>query len=151
MAAQVKTTHAPWWVSAFNPITRFLLAVGVPIGPNVLLTVRGRKSGLPRTTPVAISENAGRRGIISAFGEVNWARNLRASGQATITVGGRKEEVTAVELEPTEAAEFVRDVIAPNARQSRVGLWLVRDIDKIDIDNPVEAVKGRPVFELHPR
>jgi deazaflavin-dependent oxidoreductase (nitroreductase family) len=125
------------------------LAAGVPMGPDVLITVRGRKSGLPRTSPVTICENSGRRGLSSPFGEVNWVRNLRAAGRATITVGRRKEEVTA-ELGPTEAAEFIRDVLAPHARRTRLGSWFVRTIDKIDIDNPVEAAEGRPVFELRP-
>ncbi len=151
MAAQAKSTRVPSWVPFFNPIAKLLLAAGVPMGPNVLITVRGRKSGLPRTTPVTIAENSGRRGLISPFGQVNWVRNLRAAGRATITVGRRKEEVTAVELGPTEAVEFIRDVLGPHARRVPLGLWIVRNLDKIDIDNPVEAAKGRPVFELHPR
>jgi len=151
MAVHVRTSHVPSWVPFFNPVTRLLLAAGVPMGPNVLITVRGRKSGLPRSTPVSVIENSGRRGLISPFGEVNWVRNLRAVGQATITAGRRKEEVTAVELGPEEAVEFIRDVLAPHARRTRLGSWIVRNLDKIDIDNPVEAAKGRPVFELHPR
>ena len=149
MAAQTRSARVPAWVPYFNPIARLLLAAGVPMGPDVLLTVRGRKTGLPRTTPVAICENAGRRGIISPFGEVNWVRNLRAAGRATLTVGRRTEDVIAVELGPTEAADFIRDVLAPHARRSRLGSWIVRHIDKIDIDHPEAAVEGRPVFELH--
>jgi deazaflavin-dependent oxidoreductase (nitroreductase family) len=151
MAGQIRSTHVPWWVPYFNPIARRLLAAGVPMGPDVLLTVRGRKSGLPRTTPVAVCENDGRRGLISPFGEVDWVRNLRAAGRATISVGRRKEEVNAVELGPTEAAAFIRDVLAPHARRTRLGAWFVRHIDKIDIDNPVAAAQSRPVFELHPQ
>ena len=103
MAAHARSSRVPSWVPFFNPIARLLLAAGVPMGPDVLITVRGRKSGLPRTTPVTICENSGRRGLISPFGEVNWVRNLRAAGRATITVGRLKEEMTAVELGPTEA------------------------------------------------
>ena len=150
MEAPVRSTRVPSWVPFFNYIAKPLLAAGVPMGPDVLLTIRGRKSGLPRTTPVTIAENSGRRGVISPFGEVNWVRNLRAAGRATISVGRQKEEVTAVELGPTEAAEFIRDVLGPHARRSRLGSWFVRTIDKIDVDNPVEAAVGRPVFELHP-
>jgi deazaflavin-dependent oxidoreductase (nitroreductase family) len=150
MPAHTRTTRVPSWVPFFNPIARLLLAAGVPMGPDVLITVRGRKSGLPRTTPVTICENSGRWGLISPFGEVNWVRNLRAAGRATITVGRRKEEMNAVELGPTEAVEFIRDVLAPHARRTRLGSWFVRNIDKIDIDNPVEAAEGRPVFELRP-
>ena len=150
MEARVRSTRVPSWVPFFNYIAKPLLAAGVPMGPDVLLTIRGRKSGLPRTTPVTIAENSGRRGVISPFGEVNWVRNLRAAGRATISVGRQKEEVTAVELGPTEAAEFIRDVLGPHTRRSRLGSWFVRTIDKIDVDNPVEAAVGRPVFELHP-
>jgi deazaflavin-dependent oxidoreductase (nitroreductase family) len=150
MAAHARSSRVPSWVPFFNPIATLLLPAGVPMGPDVLITVRGRKSGLPHTTPVTICENSGRRGLISPFGEVNWVRNLRAAGRATITVGRRQEEVTAVELGPTEAAEFIRDVLAPHARRTRLGSWFVRTIDKIDIDNPVEAAEGRPVFELRP-
>lgn len=151
MAGQVKSTRVPWWVPYFNPIARVLLTAGIPMGPDVLLTIRGRKSGLPRTTPVAICEHAGRRGLISPFGEVNWVRNLRTSGCATLTIGQRTEEVTAVELGPDEAAAFIRDVLAPRARQSRLGMWFVRYVDKIDIDHPAEAAEGRPMFELYPQ
>jgi len=150
MAAQTRTTRVPSWVPFFNPIARRLIAAGVPMGPDVLLTVRGRKSGLPRTTPVAICEYAGRRGLISPFGETDWVRNLRAAGRATITVGRRTEEVTAVELGPAEAADFIRDVLAPHARRTRLGSWLVRHVDQIDIDHPEAAAEGRPVFELRP-
>lgn len=31
-----------------------------------------------------------------------------------------------------------------------MGLWFVRNIDRIDIDHPEEATRGRPVFELQP-
>jgi deazaflavin-dependent oxidoreductase (nitroreductase family) len=151
MAAQTESTHVPSWVRYFNVIARRLLALGIPMGPDVLLTVRGRKSGLARTTPVTLCEYGGRRGLISPFGETDWARNLRAAGQATIRFRRKTEEVTAVELAAPEAAAFIRDVLAPVARQTRIGGWIVRTIDKIDIDHPVEAAHGRPVFELHPR
>ena len=150
MAAPVRPNRVPGWVPVFNPIARFLLRVGIPMGPNVLITVRGRKSGLPRTTPVTKIETAGRRGLISPFGEVNWVRNLRAAGRATLTFGRQKEEVTAVELGPAEAAAFIRDVLAPHARRVPLGGWIVRNLDKIDYDHPIEAAQGRPVFEIYP-
>jgi len=56
----------------------------------------------------------------------------------------------AVELEPTEAAEFIRYVVAPHARRSWFGEWFVRNVDKIDIDDPVAAAQGRPVAGHRP-
>ena len=143
-------SRVPRWVPFFNVVARPLLAIGVPMGPDVLITVRGRKSGLPRTTPVTICDYGGRRGVISPFGETNWVRNLRAAGRATVTIRRRKEDVVAVELGQAEAIEFIRDVIAPIARSSRLGGWFVRYVDKIDIDQPTEAAIGRPVFEVFP-
>ena len=42
MARRARTTSIPSWVPYFNPIARFLLARGIPMGPDVLLTVRGK-------------------------------------------------------------------------------------------------------------
>ena len=56
-----QSAGAPWWVRMFSPIARVLLALRVPLGFNGLISIRGRKSGLPRTTPVVIIEVSGRR------------------------------------------------------------------------------------------
>jgi deazaflavin-dependent oxidoreductase (nitroreductase family) len=142
--------HLPWWVPYFNVVAKPLLALGVPMGPDVLLTVRGRRSGLPRTTPVTIGEYGGRRGFISPFGQSNWVRNLRVAGTGMIRFGRRREEIRAVELEGDEAVRFLREVVAPIAAGSKLGDWFVRKVDGVDIDHPEEAVVGMPVFEVFP-
>jgi deazaflavin-dependent oxidoreductase (nitroreductase family) len=95
--------HIPSVVQTLNPLVRRLLRIGMPMGPNALLTVRGRTSGAPRTFPITILETGGRRYVFAAFGETNWVRNLRAAGVATLRRGRRDEAVVAVEL-PIEAA-----------------------------------------------
>ena len=151
MSQQIgSATGAPWWVTVFNPVARRVLATGVPLGFNGLITIRGRKSGLPRTTPIAIIDVSGRRWVWSPWGEVHWMRNLRAAERATIAVRGRKEEVTATELDPAQRVEFFRDVLGPVARDMRFGTWFIRTVDGVDLDHPLEAGEGRPVFELHP-
>jgi len=141
---------APRRVTFFTPIAKFLLGAGVPLGPNALVTIRGRKSGLPRTTPVAIIEVSGRRWVWAPWGEVHWVRNLRAAGRATITVRRRTEEVSATELDPTQRVGFFRDILGPLARGIPLGVWFVRIADGVDLDHPLEAAEGRRVFELHP-
>src|SRR6266545_8413752 len=69
-----------------GPLVRLLLRRGLG-EPNVLLTVRGRRTGKPRTTPVAIFELGDGRFVEAAFGEVDWVRNLRASGVAVLRRG----------------------------------------------------------------
>ena len=141
--------RAPRSVSLFNPILKFLLAAGVPLGPNGLITIRGRKSGRPRTTPVAIIEVSGRRWVWAPWGEVHWVRNLRAAGRATITVRRRSEDVRATELDATQRVAFFRDVLGPLARGIPFGVQFIRIVDGVDLADPVEAAEGRRVFELH--
>ncbi|HET7419016.1 MAG TPA: nitroreductase family deazaflavin-dependent oxidoreductase [Candidatus Dormibacteraeota bacterium] len=140
----------PRWVPYFNLVSKPLLALGVPMGPDVLLTVRGRKSGVPRTTPVTICEFGGRRGFISPFGETNWVRNLRAAGTATVHWGRKREPIRAVELSQDEAVRFLREVVCPIAATNKFGDWFVRNVDKVDLDHPEEAAVGMPVFEVFP-
>ena len=151
-AARGGSTHVPFFVPIFNPIARRLMGVGIPLGPNALLTVRGRKTGTPRTTPVALVEVHGRRWVVGTFGEVNWVRNLRAAGEGTITLGRRQEPVRGVELSPDEAAAFFTEVVGPYVRRLALGGWLISLLGAGDIlRDPVRAAQGRPVFELTPR
>jgi len=133
-----------------NAISKSLLAAGVPLGFNGLLTVRGRKSGLPRTTPVAIIAASGKRWIWAPWGEVQWVRNLRAAGHATITLRRQTEEVSATELDPAQRIGYFRDILAPLARRIPFGVQFIRIMDGVDLNNPLAAAEGRPVFELHP-
>lgn len=139
----------PRWVfRTFNPFASFLLRLGVPMGFNGLLTVRGRKSGLPRTTPVAIIEHAGRRWIWAPWGDVQWVQNLRAAGRATITVRRREIKVVAKELDDGERVVFFRDVLRPVVQGIPGGIWFIRNVDGVDLHRPEDAAVGRQVFEL---
>ncbi|HEY4754020.1 MAG TPA: hypothetical protein VIH37_12095 [Candidatus Limnocylindrales bacterium] len=51
------------YVMPLNPLLVRLMAPVVPMGPNGFITVRGRQSGLPRTTGVAILGSSGRRRV----------------------------------------------------------------------------------------
>lgn len=139
---------APRWVTVFNPIAKTLLGAGVPLGYNALLTIRGRKSGVPRTTPIAIIDVDGRRWVWAPFGEVHWVQNLRAAGRATITIRGRTEDVRATELDDSERLAFFRDVLRRVAHDMPLGIQFIKLVDRVDLDDPTTAAEGRPVFEL---
>jgi deazaflavin-dependent oxidoreductase (nitroreductase family) len=154
MAARMKpAAHAPSFVGFFNPLAQRMLRVGVPMGPNALITIRGRKSGLDRTTPVALVEIGGKRWVIGTFGETHWVRNLRAAGEATITVGRRRETVSAMELSQDAAAGFFRDVLGPYVRRIPFGFGrlLIGSVlgAKDILEDPAVAAGRHPVFELH--
>ena len=138
----------PRVVPLVNHLAKPLVAAGLPMGPNGLLTVRGRTSGELRTTPLAIIEVDGRRWVWSPWGDVHWVRNLRAAGHATIRVRRQEFEVRAVELDPTQRVTFFRDTFGPYARRIPFGARFARLFDGVDINDPVAAADDRAVFEL---
>jgi hypothetical protein len=98
---------------------------------------------------VALVEIDGRRWVIGTFGEVNWVRNLRAAGRATITVGKRRQEVSASELDVQARIEFFRDVLGPYVRRLPIGALVLRILGATEIlEDPASAASHRPVFEL---
>jgi deazaflavin-dependent oxidoreductase (nitroreductase family) len=153
-ATAADTTPArrvPWFVPAMNRLLRPLIAAGLPMGFNGLLSVPGRTSGELRTTPLAIIDADGRRWIWSPWGDVHWVRNLRAAGEGTITFRKQAEPVRAVELDPAERLAFFRDTLGPLARRIPFGVWFIRLLDGVDLRDPSGAAEGRVVFELRPR
>jgi deazaflavin-dependent oxidoreductase (nitroreductase family) len=145
-------SRRPAAVRFFDPIATRLLGAGVPLGPNALITTRGRKSGLPRTTPVALVELDGQRWIQSPFGEVNWVRNLRESGEATLAVGKRQESVSATELGTDEKTTFYADRLAPYFRRIPAPIrWAMGSMIGMQeiLEDPKRAAREHPVFELH--
>lgn len=85
-----------------------LVRAGLPMGTTSLLTVRGRKSGLPHTVVVLLVEQDGQRWLVAPYGEVQWVRNIRASGTATLTRGRRSETISVTELSAHEAAPILK-------------------------------------------
>ena len=58
----------------------------------MLLTVPGRRSGRPRSTPVTLVEEDGQRWLV-ASGPAGWVTNARAAGQVELSRGRRSERV----------------------------------------------------------
>ena len=141
--------HPPRGISLFNAIAKPLLAAGMPMAFNGLLTVPGRITGKPRTTALAIIEVDGRRWVWSPWGDVHWVRNLRAAGRATITFRRREEAVTAVELDREGRVAFFRDTLVPLARTMPGGMLFIRLFDGVDLSDPEKAADDRRVFELY--
>jgi deazaflavin-dependent oxidoreductase (nitroreductase family) len=100
---------------ALNRLMAAAVRRGLGPAPLRLLTVAGRRTGTPRTTPVNLIEADGVRYLVAPYGAVGWVRNLRVAGRATLERGGRREEVGAVEVGPEEAAPSSFEAIAAEA------------------------------------
>ena len=109
-------------------IIKGLLRVGIPMGPMVLLTVRGRKSGEPRTTPVDLFERGGRGFLVSTHRQEssNWVRNLRTAGEGVLTRGWSRRAITVVELPPDVAGQVLKEVLGPRLASPVAGFVLRR-------------------------
>jgi len=97
---------------AVNRLVRLLLRLGAGPGRTYLLTVPGRRSGVPRSTPVTLVEEGGRRWLVAPYGEVAWVRNVRAAGTATLSRGGHTSEIAVREVGAEEAAPVLKLYVA---------------------------------------
>ena len=140
-----KTYRITPFVRISNAIVGTLLRRGVRVGSNALLTVPGRTSGQPRTTPVTLLERDGERYLQSPFGEVNWVRNLRVSGRARLTRGRHAEPISAVELAPAEAAPILKGLLVSFPS-------FIKGYFDVTPDSPLEAfereVPRHPLFRV---
>jgi deazaflavin-dependent oxidoreductase (nitroreductase family) len=77
--------------------------------PNLVLTVPGRRSGIPRGTPLLCVPDAGTWLVAGSFfggpHTPEWVHNLRAAGRARITLGRKQFDVTAAEIPGPGRAE----------------------------------------------
>ncbi len=144
-----KRYQAPLFVRVANILTLALLRMGVKLVgtgnyPMYLLTVRGRKSGLPRTIPIVIIERNGQRYVGSVYGIVDWVRNLRAAGEAVLTRGRRSETVKVRELPRGEAALVLQeDVKGGNPFARSYGVTVDSSFEEFE-----RAVLTHPLFLL---
>ena len=148
-----KTSQAPRFVRAANILTKNLLRAGLPLNgygvPMYLLTVRGRKSGQPRTIPIVVIEQDGKRYLLSPFGVVDWVRNLRASGVATLTRRRRKEQVVARELPVEEAGQVLRTFFASGKKPPILSYFGVTA--QSSPEEFMRAAASHPAFTLETR
>lgn len=134
---------------------RVLLRAGVRVsllGPMVLLTVRGRKTGQPRTMAVDLHEHDGRRFLIATHGEGNWVHNLRTAGEGSLSIGRSHQEFTAVELTPEAGGPVIKNVLGPILASRGVRGSTLRDHLGVTADSPLEdfinVARSHAVFEL---
>ncbi len=94
-----------------KPMNKFMIAVqklGIPTGPAMVLTVPGRKSGQPRSTPMTPFEFEGDLYVVAGYPGADWAANARAAGTGTLQRGRRSRPVRIVELTAAQARPILR-------------------------------------------
>lgn len=135
------------WRRALNTLVRPLARLGLT-GPRThLLTVRGRTTGKPWSTPVSIVRLGDERWLVAPYGERNWVRNARAAGWVELRRGRSRETLAVEEVGPAAAVPVLREYY----RLGRV----TRPFFAMTLDEPVEAwaeeASRHPVFRLRQR
>lgn len=108
MAASPKPYRKSLWRRALNALIRPLARLGLT-GPRThLLTVRGRRTGKPWSTPVSIVAERDERWLVAPYGDRNWVLNARAAGWVELRRGRQSEHLAVHELSPEDAVPVLR-------------------------------------------
>jgi deazaflavin-dependent oxidoreductase (nitroreductase family) len=139
----------PGWLKPMNTVFITLQRLGLRLGKMHLLTIVGRKSGEPRTTPVAPMVLNGHRYVIGGFPGSQWAANARAAGEGVLAHGRRKEHIRLVELSAEEARPVLREY--PARVPPGVAMMIKVGVVQKGTPEEYEALAGRcAVFRIEP-
>lgn len=107
--------------------------------------MRGRRSGQTRSTVTNWVEQDGHRYFVSARGEAEWVRNVRAAGgEAVIRRRGRRS-VRLEELPSEEGAPILKAYLGENAMSTKAHFGVDPKAELVEF----EAIAGRhPVFRI---
>ena len=109
-----------------------------------VLTVRGRRTGRPHSTPVKLVINGERRWLVAPYGERDWVKNARAAGEVELTRALRTTRHAVEEVGPEEAAPVLREYLRTTP--------IVKRFFDVGRDSPLEAFAAEaprhPVFRV---
>lgn len=139
----------PGWITRtlFNPGVRLLTRAGVGVWGARTLEVTGRRSGLPRRTPVNLLVLDGQHYLVAPRGEAEWVRNVRAAGgRLTLLIGRRREEYVATEVPDDQKVPILRAYL--KRWKAEVGVFF-GGVGPDSSDDELLAIAPRhPVFRL---
>lgn len=139
----------PRYLKPMNRFVRGLQRLGIPTGPAMILTVPGRKTGRPRSTPMTPFTHRGELYTVAGYPGADWAANARAAGAGTLSRGRRSQEIKIVELD----AESSKPVLREFPTQVPVGVNFAKRSGLVREGSPdeFEALAGQlAVFRFDP-
>jgi deazaflavin-dependent oxidoreductase (nitroreductase family) len=132
----------------FNAVVARLTRMGVSVYGSRVLSVKGRKSGEWRSTPVNLLTAGGTRYLVAPRGHTQWVRNLRAAGTGELRVGRRVEPFRATEVADDAKPEILRAYL--KKWKFEVGVFF----DGVDAKAPAgklrEIAPKYPIFRIEP-
>ncbi len=136
----------PGWFTRniFNRFVAFLTRHGVSVWGSRELRVRGRTSGVWRTTPVNLLTHDGKRYLVAPRGHTQWVKNLRVAHTGELRVGSKVEPFEAAELADDDKTEVLRAYL--KRWKMEVGVFF-GGVDAKSSDEDLRRIApGHPVF-----
>ncbi len=99
----------PGWLPWANRVVVTLQRCGMAVGTPRVLQVRGRKSGLLRTTPVSPLTVNGQRYIVGGLADADWVKNAQTAGWGILAHGHRREPVSLREVPVAERGAILQE------------------------------------------
>jgi len=127
----------PAYLYPTNFVFKALSRMGLHIGVVNMLTVAGRTSGQPRSTPVSPVRLDGRRFIVAPMPQADWVRNVRAAGRGRLKDGKRTQQVTLRELDDPQLR---REIMSVFPAQVPHGVRLYKALGLVDGADPAQFV-----------
>ncbi|OBK43248.1 deazaflavin-dependent nitroreductase [Mycobacterium gordonae] len=143
------TLRPPRYLKPMNRLMKAVQKLGIPTGPAMVLTVPGRRSGQPRSTPMTPFDYRGGLYVVAGYPGADWAANARAAGAGTLARGRRRRQVRIVELTADDARPVLREFPA----KVPVGVAFAKRSGLVRDGSPdeFEALAGRlAVFRFDP-
>ncbi len=133
--------------SVFNPLVARCTRWGISLWGSRVLTVPGRVSGEPRSTPVNVLTIDERRYLVAPRWVTQWVLNVRAAGNCDLRVGRRIETVRVRELDDCDKPAVLRPYL--QRWKWEVGQFF-DGVGPDSTDAELAAISTKhPVFEIH--
>jgi deazaflavin-dependent oxidoreductase (nitroreductase family) len=138
-----KSVRPPWWLKPANKVFIQMSRLGMSFGGEspVVLTVRGRKSGRERSTPVTPMTVDGREYVVAGFPAADWVANVRSAGEVTLARGRSVRQARMVELSADDARPLLR--VFPEKVPTGVGFMKRAGLVVDGRPEEFEALAGR--------
>ncbi len=143
--------RAPGWFTrnVNNRAVAFATRHGLSLWGSRVLEVPGRTTGQPQRIPVNLLDLDREQFLVSARGNGQWVRNVRANdGRLSLRVGRRRTEYVAVEVFGDDRIQVLRAYLAK--WKAEVGMFF-DGADGNSSDDELAAIAPKhPVFRLVP-
>ena len=140
----------PRWLRTANRAVSVMTRFGFTTGPVCVLTVPGRRTGKPRSTPVSPLAVSGRRYVVAGVPDSDWARNVRAAGNGQLSRGRRRETVTLTEVTDRALKGQVMRAYPQEVPKGAPMFAYFGVVSSPDPEAFAAAASRVAVFEIHP-